>query len=282
MRGNVVMNLSSVKPKIRAVTFDLWETLLLERNGWNLRRTNARCKSLARALNELGIEISAEQFAFAFKKMALWLASFWDTNKDVTHLDQVRFIIKTASRGAIVIKEEWIDQLSSAYVSAFFEVPPYLNPDADKVLHALKDRNKLIGLVCNIGLTPGFGLRKFLAKEGLANYFDLMLFSDEVGIRKPNPRMFQISAQELQAKPYEIVHIGDNLKSDVWGAKNAGFKAIYLSTDIGRDRIAESDPSSLVSISRRLDYLKEGRIVPDKTITSLGMAIEAIQELEPS
>jgi len=86
----------------------------------------------------------------------------------------------------------------------------------------------------------------------------------------------------LQAKPYEIVHIGDNLKSDVWGAKNAGFKAIYLSTDIGRDRIAESDPSSLVSISRRLDYLKEDQIVPDKTIASLAMAIEAMQELESS
>jgi hypothetical protein len=70
------------------------------------------------------------------------------------------------------------------------------------------------------------------------------------------------------------------LKSDVWGAKNAGFKAIYLSTEVGRDRIAESDPASLVSISRKGNNLSEDQIVPDKTIRSLGMAIKAIQELD--
>jgi putative hydrolase of the HAD superfamily len=271
--------LSAGKPSIKAVTFDLWETLLFEKNGWNLRRTNARCESVAQTLSKFGVKISVERLALAFKKMASWLESVWRMNNEVTHLDQIRFIIRTASEGSITIKEEWIDDLSSAYVSPFFKVTPYLNPDASKVLQWLEDRNKLIGLMCNTGLTPGFGLRRFLAREDLAEYFDLMLFSDEVGIRKPNPKMFQIATQRLKVKPYEIVHIGDNLKSDVWGAKNAGFKAIYLSTEVGRDRIAESDPTSLVSISRKINNLSKDQIVPDKTIRSLAMVIKAIQEL---
>jgi len=250
------------------VTFDLWETLLFEKNGWNLRRTNARCESIAQTLSKFGVKISVERLALAFKKMASWLESVWRMNNEVTHLDQIRFIIRTASEGSITIKEEWIDDLSSAYVSPFFKVTPYL------------DRNKLIGLMCNTGLTPGFGLRRFLAREDLAEYFDLMLFSDEVGIRKPDPKMFQIATQRLKVKPYEIVHIGDNLNSDVWGAKNAGFKAIYLSTEVGRDRIAESDPTSLVSISRKISNLSKDQIVPDKTIRSLAMVIKAIQELD--
>ena len=155
------------------------------------------------------------------------------------------------------MKEEWVNELSSAYVSPLFEVPPYLNPDVRRVLHWLKNRNKLIGLICNTGRTPGFGIRRFLEKESVAEYFDLMLFSDEVGIRKPNPRIFQIAAKKLKAKPYEVVHVGDNLKSDVWGAKKAGLKAIYYSTEVGRDKIAESDPTSLVAQSRKLGNLKK-------------------------
>ncbi len=155
-----------------------------------------------------------------------------------------------------------------------------MDPDAHGVLRWLKDRNKLIGLICNTGHTPGFGIRKFLEKEGVAEYFDLMLFSDEIGIRKPNPKIFQIAAKNLNVKPHEVVHVGDNLKSDVWGAKNAGLKAIYLSTETGRDKIAESDPTSLVSISRKLGNLKEKEIVPDRTITSLGMVVEAIECLD--
>lgn len=272
--------MSAAKPSVKAVTFDLWETLLLERNGWNLRRTNARCESLAQTLDKFNVKISVEQLASAFKKMASWLESVWEMENEATHLDQIRFIIKTASKGLITVKEEWIEDLSSAYVSPFLEVAPYLNPETRRVLRWLKDRNKLVGLICNTGLTPGFGLRRFLAKEGIAKCFDLMLFSDEVGIRKPNPEIFRMATQRLKVKPCEIVHIGDNLKSDVWGAKNAGLKAIYLSTEVGRDRIAESDPTSLVSISRKLNNLTKDQIVPDKTISSLAMAIEAIEELD--
>lgn len=279
-QDNGVLPLSTGKAGIKAVTFDLWETLLLEKNGWNLRRTNARCEGLAQTLDKFNIKISVEQLASAFKKMGPWLESIWQTKNEATHLEQIRFIIKTASKGLTTVKEEWIEDLSSAYVSPFLEVAPYLNPDTRRVLRWLEDRNMAVALICNTGLTPGFGLRRFLAKEGIAKYFDLMLFSDEVGIRKPNPGIFQMATQRLGVKAFEIVHIGDNLKSDVWGAKNAGLKAIYLSTEVGRDRIAESDPTSLVSISRKLNNLTEDQAVPDKTIASLAMAIKAIQELD--
>lgn len=271
--------MNKAKSNIRAVTFDLWETLLLETDGWSLRRRNARCQGLARTLEKFGVKISVEEIALAFRKMTPWLANIWNTNSEVTYLDQIRFILKATSKGAIRMREEWIEDLSSAYVSAILEVPPYLNPDARKVLLSLKEQGKLVGLICNVGLTPGFGIRRFLIKKGIAKYFDLMLFSDEVSFRKPNAKIFRVAAQRLKVKPYETVHVGDNLKSDIWGAKNAGFKAIHFLADNGRDRTAESDPTSLVSISRRLYDLKEETIIPDKTITSLAEAIQAIQEL---
>lgn len=94
--------------------------------------------------------------------MTPWLERIWKTNSEVTHLYQIQFIIKTASKNLVTIKKEWIGDLSAAIISPLFEVAPYLNPDACEVLKWLKDRNKLIGLICNTGLTSGLGLREFL------------------------------------------------------------------------------------------------------------------------
>ena len=277
MRGVVTLSLN--KTSVKAVTFDLWETLLLEKDGDNSRRILARCNNLEKILDKFGVKISVMQLDQTLKAMSSWLVSVWDTNKDVTHLDQIRFIIKTALKKSVKMKKELIKELSIAYVSPLFEVPPYLNPDAPKVLQWLKERNKPVGLICNTGRTPGFSLRKFLNNAGVADYFDVMFFSDEVGIRKPDPQIFQMAATKLKVKPYEIIHVGDNLKSDIWGAKNAGLKTIYFSTETGRDMTAETDPNSLVSISRKLGTLKEKEIVPDKTITSLSMIINSIENL---
>jgi putative hydrolase of the HAD superfamily len=272
--------LRQTKTSIKAVTFDLWETLLFEKDGWNQRRTNARCQNLAQTLSRLGVRIPAEQFVFAFKEMTSWLENIWEDNREVTNYDQVQFIIKTASKNRVSLKQKWINQLSLAYISAIFDVPPILNPDASKVLQLLRDQNKRVGIICNTGITPGFGLRKVLTDMQVADYFDLMLFSDEVGVRKPNVEIFKIAAQKLHTEPHNIVHVGDNIKSDVWGAQNAGFRAILLETTTGRDRTAETDPTSLVSISRKMGSLKKEQIIPDKTVTSLAATIKAIQELE--
>lgn len=272
--------LRSEKSTAKAVTFDLWETLLFERDGANSQRRTVRCRNLVRVLNRVGLRISAEQVELALNETISSLLKIWDENKDVTHLDQIQLFVKYASRGKVALKEEWIDELTIAYVLPLFEVPPYLNPAAPKLLRWLRDQNKLSGIICNTGLMPGTELRRFLSKEGVAEYFDLMIFSDEVRIRKPDRRIFHLAARGLKVKPQEVVHVGDNLKSDVWGAKNAGLRAIYLSSDAGRDKIAESDPTSLVSLSRNLGNLKLEQITPDKTVASLAMVKEAIIELE--
>jgi len=134
--------------------------------------------------------------------------------------------------------------------------------------------------VCNTGITPGFELRRFLSKIRISQYFDAMIFSDEVGIRKPDQRIFQLAARKLDTKQHETVHIGDNLKSDVWGAKSAGFKAIHVSTNKGRDKTAEEDPKSLAVLSRSLGRLQGKQMGPDKKIDTLAMVINAITELE--
>ena len=272
--------MQSDESAIKAVTFDLWETLLFETDGSNDRRRSIRCRNLAEALNTFGLRVSAGQVELALDRTISSLLKLWDKNRDMAHLDQIRLFMTYASKGKLPLKDEWVNDVSRAFVSPTFEIPPYLNPDARETLDWLKSREYPVGIICNTGTTPGTELRRLLSDMGVAEYFRVMIFSNEVGFRKPGRRIFSLVAQALNAEPKNIVHIGDNLKSDVWGAKNAGFKAVYLSGEAGRDRIAESDPRSLVTLSRNLGSLRPDQIKPDETIVSLSMAKQAIEKME--
>ena len=55
-------------------------------------------------------------------------------------------------------------------------------------LKALRDAGALLGVVCDIGLTPSGGRRELLTRERLLDYFDDTTFSDEVGTTNPTQR----------------------------------------------------------------------------------------------
>jgi len=265
---------------IKAVTFDLWETLLFERDGASGRRSSVRCSSVAEAFNKLGVPVSTEQVSSALKRVIESLLEVWDRNEDVSHVEQLELLVRFVSNGSLALKNEWVEELSSAYVSPFFEVPPYLNPGAVSVLEGLAKAGKRIGLICNTGMTPGFALRRFLESEGVLEYFDFLAFSDEIGFRKPDSRVFHLVARKLKVDPRSVVHVGDNLRVDVLGAKSAGFKAICFACDEGRDKIAEADPTSLVAQSRNLGTLEREDIIVDRTITRFDMLIRTIKEMD--
>lgn len=271
--------LKTEKDRIIAVTFDLWETLLYEKDGANLQRTAARCRNVAAVLNRFGVRSNSEQVDLAIRTATSTLVAMWDKNKDVAHRDQLKLIIQAIPPAAAKSSESLLDQLSAALISPVFEVRPYLNPEAQSVLQKLKEREKSIALICNTGLTPGTGLRELLAEFHVAEYFDLMIFSEEIGIRKPDREIFSLAARGLKVKACEAVHVGDNLKSDVWGAKNAGFKSAYLSSEEGHDKTAEADPNSLLSLSRKLGGPVTGKVHPDRTLHSLSALVKLVDEL---
>ena len=274
-----MVGLNTQESEVKAVTFDLWETLLFEEDGSDLQRRAIRCNRLTRLLSRFGLGVSVEEVRTALKETISTVMKIWDKNKDVSHLEMIRIFFKYASGRRLSLKSEWLDELSKAYVSPLFEVPPHLNPDAGEVLEWLMNEKKQVGIICNTGMTPGVELRRFLSQAGVAKYFRVMVFSNEVGVRKPDRRIFSLTAKALKARPREIVHVGDNLKTDVWGAKNASFKAIHLSGSAGRDKIAESDLESLAYLSRNLGCATIEHIKPDKTISSLSMLKDAIREL---
>lgn len=95
----------------------------------------------------------------------------------------------------------------------------------DKRLLAFIDEHKAthkIGMISNVG--KGFIERMFVAKPA-NEYFDSIILSSDVGLVKPDVRIYELAALKLGVKPEECVFI-DDLVKNAEGARQAGMKAI--------------------------------------------------------
>jgi putative hydrolase of the HAD superfamily len=106
------------------------------------------------------------------------------------------------------------------------EVPQPV-PGVVEVVPRLSQRYRL-GLISDVGLTPGRVLREILRRDGLLPYFQALTFSDETGATKPRPEQFLRTLDVLEARPEEAAHIGDLPETDLAGARGAGMRAILF------------------------------------------------------
>lgn len=68
-------------------------------------------------------------------------------------------------------------------------------------------------------------LRPLLETFGLRKYFETVIVSCETGFTKPSPVMFELAARKLGLAPEFILHVGDSLEHDEYGAKSASFQS---------------------------------------------------------
>lgn len=116
-----------------------------------------------------------------------------------------------------------------AFIDAEHEVwRPQFAPlaSAQALLEALRSRGVKTGLVANSWPDPGRVLRRDAEAFGLAALLDVMVFSEEVGVRKPAPEIFLHACRALDVEPFDTMFVGDNLESDVQGAANVGMTTV--------------------------------------------------------
>jgi putative hydrolase of the HAD superfamily len=104
-------------------------------------------------------------------------------------------------------------------------------PDAQEVLSALGSSHEL-ALVSNH--TTDIQLRK-LRQLGFQSYFGVVVTSEEVGVEKPDPRVFLRALTALGVEASEAVMIGDDLQGDIHGARAAGLATVLTTEFSGRE-----------------------------------------------
>jgi putative hydrolase of the HAD superfamily len=100
----------------------------------------------------------------------------------------------------------------------------FLFPETQEILNELKPAFTL-GLITNGA--PDIQWKK-INGGNLKNYFAYITVSGEHGMGKPDKRLFSVALKHLKANASETLMIGNNLKTDIEGAKNAGIKTIWI------------------------------------------------------
>lgn len=120
---------------------------------------------------------------------------------------------------------------TAAEVEAFIRVnqgnyPRLRQPvtGARALLQALKPHYR-IGIVTNNRTAEQVEKLEFLEMTDLV---DVLITSEDVGTPKPDPRIFEVALQRLDARPEETVLVGDNWRADVLGALAVGIRPLWL------------------------------------------------------
>ena len=75
--------------------------------------------------------------------------------------------------------------------------------------------------------------REVIADTGTERFFELIIISAEVGVRKPHPEIFRQLLERLALAPREVLFVGDTAREDVAGARAFGIPVVWLSENKG-------------------------------------------------
>jgi HAD superfamily hydrolase (TIGR01509 family) len=182
-----------------------------------------------RLLAGAGVAVDRAALERAYDASGAWLGGVWKRHRDVPVGAHVRSILDAVDRRlAGRLDAATLAALADAYARPALAVPPTVDPGAAAALAALQARGCTLALVCNTMRTPGTALRQLLAHYGLLTWFTHTTFSDEVGVRKPDPAIFGLTLHAIGAEPETTVHVGDDPILDVRGAHAAGLRAIHV------------------------------------------------------
>jgi putative hydrolase of the HAD superfamily len=242
---------------VPAILFDLDNTLLLEDESTELAlrdtcaaiagRTGADVENLAAAAREAADELFRESAAFAYAEaMGIWWGeALWgEFLGDTTGLRTLRSFVSDFRRrvwaralaSAGIADEDLVDRSVNTFGSARRRTQ-LVDPDAEAVVKDLA-RDHRLALVTNGA--PDVQREK-LSHTALATSFDVAIISAELGVGKPDPRIFEAALAALDLAPADAVMVGDSLARDVAGAHAAGLRAIWLDRG-SRENVPEPAP----------------------------------------
>ncbi|WP_175487191.1 HAD family hydrolase [Epilithonimonas hungarica] len=188
-------------------------------------------------------------------KRTVLLKEYFDIDKNVEEIDRVirhydnLFNIISEKTGNHIEREEVffliiaslgkdiqgisVDDLRGFFMRSdklFIEnIPRIIWKDIDQLLKKIKEKEKTASILSNTAFIYGDSLRKVLRQLELEQYFSFMIFSDEIGMSKPNIKIFEYLYKKTQElRPLhrsQIIHIGDNKIADQNGALSYGMNA---------------------------------------------------------
>lgn len=215
---------TSIFEGIKAISFDFWYTVGRYQSEAEWKRQDAiRVKEFSEILNQLGFKFPLDIIERTLADVgAECEAERLRTEMEVPSREVVtRFVKRLGIKKQIA---GGLTRLLQAFDEALLKINVVPEPGALEVLRELKGRGYPLALLSNT--SHGHIIRRIMDREGLSPYFDHLLYTDELGPRKPNPLAFSIMLERLGSAAEETIHIGDRLELDILGARRSHVRSV--------------------------------------------------------
>ena len=118
---------------------------------------------------------------------------------------------------------EFLEAMNTDFLSRMMRCPTHIEGALD-VLEYLKFRYPIVVI------SNGFSELQYhkIKNAGLAPYIDKVILSDEVGVNKPHPAIFEFALDTVGVDPSAVVMVGDNIHTDITGAKNSNIDQLWF------------------------------------------------------
>ena len=220
---------------VEAVSLDLDDTLVDARGSWHagFEEVTARLRRRNKKFADLGT--SSEIYEGVLRPLIIEAQRAAGSTEWSNDFARTGFRKLFGQHVSLAANES--DELFEAYLEAW---PRHLAlfEDALPALEALRSRYRL-ALISN-----GLGREQRLKIErlGLDDYFEVCVISEEVGVTKPEPGIFEHALEQLGLGPEAVIHAGDNPHHDVAGARDHGMRGVWVNRRDGRfDGPADAD-----------------------------------------
>lgn len=119
---------------------------------------------------------------------------------------------------------------------------------AHSVLEKLRRKGFRLGVISNWDPSA----RSTLARQGLADYFEHVVISSEVGIEKPDEAIFRLALEKGGVSASDCLYVGDNYYDDAVGSMKVGMSSVIINR-FERRGIGEIDGHPIIRDIRELE-----------------------------
>lgn len=226
-------------PALAAVTLDCWQTLLVETD--NAGAVALRTEALKQAASRTGRALRTAGATEILDTVWRRHTQKWQNHKAVGSAHMARWCLESLGLEPQELARE-APELERAFAYASLHSEINALEGAQETLDFLVSAGLRCALVCDTGFSPGAVVRRLLERAGLAANLHAQIFSDEVGVPKPEPAIFNAALDALDARPGETVHVGDLKRTDVAGARDLGLRTVRIrQTHDDTSRLADAD-----------------------------------------
>lgn len=208
--------------RLKGILFDYGHTLVyFPRIG---KSHVMAARNVQRVVRDLGVSVDASRIRMLCDTFAHQVDRVMSVEEE---FKEILNILGVKNYGSDKLQEV-IDIYGRPYVQNV-----RLRKGAKELLTLLDRMGLKLGMVAN--MWSGW-MNPVLQREGISEFFDVMVVSMDVGFKKPHSRIFQLALNQLELSPQEAIMVGDSPENDIQGAHDLGMTTVRLIRGPNREK----------------------------------------------